>query len=308
MYEPPANMGPAEVGTLLDGSIAPRDITSVLVDLAVRGYVKIVETDHKVLVFNSKDYEFQLLKDRATWTDLTDYERAMLDRIFEGGTTARLSDMRNHFYTVLPEMKSEIMSALDQKGMYTVDPNQARAYAFLGAVFVAVPYVLMQWTGKADFLSSPAVTVVCGIIALVIIFLFGRLLTAPTLKGAQTRVKIQGFQEFMNRVDADRLKRMPPDTFEKFLPYAMALGVEHRWAKNFEGIVQNPPTWYQGTSPGMFNSILFVNSLGSMSQTASAAFVSAPRASSSSSGWSGGGSSGGGFSGGGFGGGGGDAF
>ncbi|HKF23470.1 MAG TPA: DUF2207 domain-containing protein [Candidatus Angelobacter sp.] len=308
MYEPPAKMGPAEVGTLLDGSIDPRDITSVLVDLAVRGYVKIVETDHKVLVFNSKDYEFQLLKDRATWTDLTDYERAMLDRIFEGGTTARLSDMRNHFYTVLPEMKSEIMSALDQKGMYTVDPNQARAYAFLGAVLVAAPYVGMQWTGIADFMTSPAVTVVCAILALVIIFLFGRQLTAPTLKGAQTRVQIQGFQEFMNRVDADRLKRMPPDTFEKFLPYAMALGVEHRWAKNFEGIVQNPPTWYQGTSPGMFNSILFVNSLGSMSQTASAAFVSAPRASSSSSGWSGGGLSGGGFSGGGFGGGGGDAF
>ena len=34
----------------------------------------------------------------------------------------------------------------------------------------------------------------------------------------------------MNRVDADRLKRMPPDTFEKFLPFAMALGVEHQWA------------------------------------------------------------------------------
>jgi len=110
----------------------------------------------------------------------------------------------------------------------------------------------------------------------------------------------------MNRVDSDRLKRMPPDTFEKYLPYAMALGVEHRWAKNFEGIVQNPPTWYQGQPGMMFNSIYFVNSLGLMSQTATAAFVSAPRASSSSSGWSGGG--GGGFSGGGFGGGGGDAF
>ena len=42
----------------------------------------------------------------------------------------------------------------------------------------------------------------------------------------------------MNRVDADRLKRMPPDTFEYFLPYAMALGVEHHWAQAFAGIVQ----------------------------------------------------------------------
>jgi uncharacterized membrane protein len=164
----------------------------------------------------------------------------------------------------------------------------------------------MQWAGIADFTNSPVVSIICAVLAALAIFAIGRLLTATSLKGARTIVQIKGFQEFMNRVDADRLKRMPPDTFEKYLPYAMALGVEHRWAKNFEGIVQNPPTWYQGTSPGMFNSIYFVNSLGFMSQTATAAFVSAPRASSSSSGWSGGG--GGGFSGGGFGGGGGDAF
>ncbi|HMF89379.1 MAG TPA: DUF2207 domain-containing protein [Candidatus Angelobacter sp.] len=308
MYEPPANMGPAEVGTLIDDSIDARDITSILVDLAVRGYVKIVEADHKGLILTSKDYELHLLKDRAQWTGATDYERAMLDRIFQGGQTARISEMRNHFYTVLPLMKSEIMGALKEKGMYTVDPDAAHAYLGLGAVAVALPYIALHLAGWADFLNSMVLTVICGLIALLIIFLFGRQLSAASLKGARTRVEIQGFQEFMNRVDADRLKRMPPDTFEKFLPYAMALGVEHRWAKNFEGIVQNPPTWYQGTSPGMFNSIFFVNSLGSMSQTATSAFVSAPRASSSSSGWSGGGFSSGGFSGGGFGGGGGDAF
>src|SRR5215472_7793176 len=102
MYEPPEGMGPAEVGTLIDDGVNTRDITSVLVDLAVRGYVKIVETEHKGLILSSKDYELNLLKDRSAWGDLTDYERAMLDRIFAGGQTARISEMRNHFYTVLP--------------------------------------------------------------------------------------------------------------------------------------------------------------------------------------------------------------
>jgi uncharacterized membrane protein len=307
MYAPPDNMGPAEVGTLIDDGVAPRDITSVLVDLAVRGYIKIVEADHKGLLTTTKDYEFHLLKDRSSWKDLTDYERAMLDRIFAGGQVARLSDLRNHFYTVLPMVKDEIVGALKQKGMYTVDPDSAHILWGVGAVVVAAPYLLL-WFGLGAFANSTGLAVVCAIIAALIIFLFGRQLTATSLKGAKTRVQIQGFQEFMNRVDADRLKTMPPDTFEKFLPFAMALGVEHRWAKNFEGIVQNPPTWYQGTSPGMFNSIFFVNSIGAMSQQATSTFVSAPRASSSSSGWSGGGSSGGGFSGGGFGGGGGGAF
>jgi uncharacterized membrane protein len=304
MYEPPEKMGPAEVGTLIDDSVDPRDITSVLVDLAVRGYVKIVETQHKGFLSTTKDYEFHLLKGPSNWNDLTDYERAMLSQVFGGGEVTLLSNLRNHFYTALPMIKSEIMAALKRKGMYTVDPESAMGYWGMGVVLVALPYVVLQWLGWADFLNSIPVLIGSGIIALGVVIILGRLLTATSLKGARTRVQILGFQEFMNRVDADRLKRMPPDTFEKYLPYAMALGVEHRWAKAFEGIIQNPPSWYQGYGPSpSFSTFYFVNSLGSMAQTASSTFVSAPRASSSSSGWGGGGG-GGGFSGGGFGGGG----
>lgn len=306
MYGPPEKMGPAEVGTLIDGSTDPRDITSVLVDMAVRGYVKIVEIQHHGFLSTSKDYEFHLLKDRGQWSDLTDYERAMLDQVFEGGQVTLLSNLRNHFYTALPMIKSEIMTALKSKGMYTLDPDSAHGYVGLGFLLVALPYAAAQATGFADFLSSTPAAVLAGIISVAIIIIIGKQLTACSLKGARTQVQIRGFQEFMNRVDADRLKRMPPDTFEKFLPYAMALGVEHRWAKAFEGIIQNPPAWYQGYGPSpSFSTFYFVNSLGYMTQTASTTFVSAPRASSSSSGWGGSGfSSGGGFSGGGFGGGG----
>ncbi len=309
MYEPPEGLRPAEAGTLVDDSVNPRDITSVLVDLAVRGYIKIVEAPHKGLLFTSKDYEFQMVKDRDSWAELNDYERAMLSKIYEGGgMTTRLSQLRNHFYSVLPIMKSEIITALKAKGMYTTDPDSAHQYAVLAALAIAIPYIAAQVLHLADFTDSMGPLIGCGIVAVAIIFLFGRLLTATSMKGARTRVGVLGFEEFMNRVDSDRLKRMPPDTFEKYLPYAMALGVEHRWAKAFEGIIQNPPTWYQGDWT-TFNTFYFVNSLGALSQQATTAFVSAPRSNSSSSGWSSGGfSSGGGFSGGGFGGGGGGAF
>jgi len=306
MYEPPEKMGPAEVGTLIDDSVDPRDITSVLVDMAVRGYIKIVETTHKGFLTSSKDYELHLLKERVTWTGLTDYEQDMLEKVFAGGTVTHMSDLKNHFYTVLPMLKAEILGALKTKGMYTLDPESAAGYFGLGGAAVFVPFALLQWFQVADFLNSIGPTILCVAVALLIVVLFGRQLTATSLKGARTRVQILGFQEFMNRVDGDRLKRMPPDTFEKFLPYAMALGVEHRWAKAFEGIAQNQPTWYQSSGGNMFTTIYFVNSISAMSYQASSTFVSAPRASSGSSGWGGGG--GGGFSGGGFGGGGGGAF
>ena len=61
MYEPPPGISPAEAGTLIDDTIHPRDITSTIVDLAVRGYVKIEETvDTTLLIFHSKDYIFHL--------------------------------------------------------------------------------------------------------------------------------------------------------------------------------------------------------------------------------------------------------
>src|SRR5262249_49351807 len=312
MYAPPEKMGPAEAGTLVVDRVQPQDITAVLVDLAVRGYIKIAEVDHKGLLLSHKDYELHLLKDSGQWKDLTDYERTMLQQVFQGGTMTHVSELRNRFYTAVPLLKTQILSALKQKGMYTLDPDSAAGFWVLGAILVAAPFALLQWMGVADFFSSTGIAIISIAVAVLILFLFGRQLTAKSMLGAKTRVQVLGFEEFMNRVDADRLKRMPPDTFEKYLPYAMALGVEHRWAKAFEGILQTPPSWYQssgGWGPGnTFSTYLFINSLGTMSQTASAAFVAAPRSSSGSSGWSGGGFSSGGFSGGGFGGGGGGAF
>jgi hypothetical protein len=311
MYEPPRNISPAEAGTLIDDTIHPRDITSTLVDLAVRGYLRIEEKDEKGLLFHHKDYLFHLLKPREQWKDLAPHEQVMLENIYAGGgTETRLSALKNHFYTALPIIRTDIMSSLRKKGMYLLDPESANGYSIVAAIVILIPFALAQFTGRANFFSSISSLIVAVLISAVIWWLFARQMTAKTIQGGRTRVEILGFQEFMNRVEADRLKRMPPDTFEKFLPYAMALGVEHSWAQKFAGIIQNPPSWYVSPTPyvmGGFNPMLFTNSMHSMSSDMQQVFVSAPRSSSSGSGWSGGGG-GGGFSGGGFGGGGGSAF
>jgi len=310
MYEPPAGMTPAEAGTLLDDTIHPRDITSTLVDLAVRSYVKIEEVDDKGLVFHHKDYILHLLKPMPQWTDLAPHERVMLENVFDGGQQTRLSSLKNRFYTALPIIQQDIKSALKKKGMYMLDPESANGYSFLGILLIVAPFAIAQFTGYKDVFSSIGLLIGCGIISAVVWWLFARQMTAKTVKGGRTWVAVLGFQEFMNRVDADRLKRMPPNTFEKYLPYAMALGVEHQWAQAFTGIVTSPPSWYVGPGYGPgFNPVYFSNSMHSMSNDMHQVFVSAPRASSTGSGFGGGGfGGGGGFSGGGFGGGGGSAF
>jgi uncharacterized membrane protein len=310
MYDPPKDMSPAEVGSLIDDSVDPRDITSTIVDLAVRGYLHIEEKQEKVLFFKSTDYIFKLLKQRNEWNDLRAHEITMLNNMFTGSDVIHISELKNRFYLALPGVKKSILSELKEKGMYSVDPDSANAYRVLAVLIIAAPFVILQVTGMAQFFLAPGVAIFSIVAALVIVFLIGRLMTAKTLRGVRTVVEIRGFREFMDRVDGDRLRTMPQDTFEKFLPFAMALGVEKHWANAFQGIIQNPPTWYTGTYPGgYFNPIFFTSSMNSLSSSTYEAFTAAPRSSSSGSGFSsGGGFSGGGFSGGGFGGGGGSAF
>ncbi|HTZ95745.1 MAG TPA: DUF2207 domain-containing protein [Terriglobales bacterium] len=311
MYEPPKGFTPAEAGTLLEDKVHPRDITSTIVDLAVRGFIKIEETDDKGLVFHHKDYIFHLLIPREKWDGLQPHERVMLENVFTEGDQTRLSDLKNRFYTAIPRIRQDVMAGLRNKGMYLLDPDTANGYSFVAILVIVAPFLISQFTGFKDVFSSVGLLILCGLISAVIWWLFARQMTAKTVNGGRTQVAILGFQEFMNRVDADRLKRMPPDTFEKYLPFAMALGVEHHWAQAFAGLITNPPTWYVGPGgyaygPG-FNPIFFSNSMHSMANDMHQVFVSAPRASSTGSGWGGGGG-GGGFSGGGFGGGGGSAF
>ena len=311
MYEPPSEISPAEAGTLLDDRIHPRDITSTVVDLAVRGYLKIEETAEKVLVFTHKDYIFHLLKPREQWgADLAPHERVMLENVFAIGNETRLSSLKNRFYTAVPAIRQDIMSALKRKGIYLLDPESANGYSVGAAILILAAFGIFQYLGWANFFNSTALLVPSVLLSALIWFLFARVMTAKTMKGARTRVAVLGFQEFMNRVDAERLKLMPPTTFEKFLPFAMALGVEHHWAQAFAGIVKDPPGWYVGPGGvyGGFNPIFFSSSMHSMASDMHQVFVSAPRASSSGSGFGGGGGGGGGFSGGGFGGGGGGAF
>jgi uncharacterized membrane protein len=316
MYEPPKGLTPAEAGTLLADNIEARDITSTLIDLAVKGYLKIIEHEDKILFISHKDYILRLMKPRSEWQGLAAHETEVLNNIFPEVTAEEtsLSSLKNRFYVALPSIREEIMGALKAKDLYSTDPESAKGLALVGILIIALPFLWLQLTGAIRLGNSPLVLGVGIALTALIVYLFGHHLAAKTVRGARTRVECLGFKEFMTRVDGDRIKRMPPDTFEKFLPYAMAFGVEQYWAKAFQGLITEPPSWYVGSgygTPGMmWTPLMFTNSMSSFSTSAFQSFSAAPQASSSGSGFGSGGGfgGGGGFSGGGFGGGGGDAF
>lgn len=312
-YEPPDGLSPGEVGTLVDNTVAMRDVTATLVDLAVRGFVTIEEkqTEHMMGLFSNKAYTFHLKKPLSDWAGLKPHELQLLGALFTSGAIneVTLAELQNSFYKNLPPIKNAMLDALMEHRYYMHRPDNVRG-AWIGAGFVIGALMLIGGNALASlwgmavapFAISAFLTggIICG---------FGLVMRAHTAEGMRALENALGFEDYLQHVEVDRINRLEktPALFEKFLPYAMALGVEKKWVSAFGDICKTPPSWYQGGVYGPnFYPLYFVNSLNSMSAQAASAMASAPRSVSGGSGFGGGG--GGGFSGGGFGGGGGGGF
>jgi hypothetical protein len=305
-YEPPEGLSPAEVGTLVDERPDMRDLTAAIVDLAVRGYLRIEEREEKRLLglFTDREYVFHRVKDRSTWLELTPHERRLLDGLFEGDAReTKLADLKNEFYRNLPAIKDAVYDHLVKLGLYASRPDKVRARWLAGAGVLAALQVPVAAILPVKFGIVPLPFILGGLASAAIVAFFGWHMPARTVKGARLAEQVKGFGEFLRRVEKDRFERVikTPEMFERYLPYAMALQVEDRWARAFQDIYTEPPTWYVGNYHGTFNATRFSTSMSDMTSSAGTAMSSMPR-SSGGSGFSGG------FSGGGGGGGGGGAF
>jgi hypothetical protein len=311
-YEPPEGLTPAEVGTLADNSPDMRDITATIVDLAVRGYLRVEEKQEERLfgLVSSTDYTLSLLKPTPEWKDLATHERHLLLNVF--ATTLRdpdadpaapiaavdVSDLKNRFYRNVPKIKDQIFQRLIERGFYRRRPDNVRGWFLMAA---GITLFASIWI--AGFFELGGAGMLAGILSAVVVAVFGWFMPARTVQGTRALEQVLGFEDFLDKVEGDRYERIrsSPQMFERFLPFAMALGVERNWAKAFENIYTTQPSWYVGGRYAGFDTRLFASSLNGLSQSAGSAMTSAPR-SSGGSGSGGGGSSGGGFGGGGGGG------
>jgi len=231
---------------------------------------------------------------------------ALLAGIFSNGaqTDVELSSLQNVFYKNLPGIKNNIFDELMEHGYFQHRPDYVRG-AFIGGAVVAGALLAAAGISLSQKMGmAPAPFLVAAVLSAGIVAGFGWFMPARTADGAKALAGVLGFEDFLSHVEADHMDRISqtPETFEKFLPYAMALGVEKKWVGAFQNIYTQPPSWYQGGySNGAFYPVMFISSLDNMTTRASSVMASAPR-SSGGSGFGGGGSSGGGFGGGGGGG------
>ena len=313
-YEPPNGLGPAEVGTLIDERVDLHDISAVIIDLAVRGYLKIEEVQSSSWFSSGIDYRFTRRKDGH---DLKPFERKLFDKLFDGKTSVLMSDLETKFYPVIGKVRNDLYRGLSHGGYFDGNPNTVRStFLIVGLIAVAAALGLaaliqVGMIGRVFVLPM----VVTGILSAALVIITSRVMPRKTQKGRIAWEQIAGLEEYIRRAEVDDIEAQDRrGIFERLLPYAIIFGLSKRWAKAFADLYTQPPDWYQPADASNYSTWQLMNDIDRSVGTMNRTFPSMPRSTGSDGptgqgyGWSSGGFSGGGSSGGGFGGGGGGSW
>ncbi len=307
-YDVPEGLTPIEVAMIVHEKMKPQDISAEIIYLATMGYIKIRQIDKKALsIFKWRDYELTLTKDPAHLAN--DFDRSLVRDIFisnVAGTTMLLSSLQNVFYKKISTLNTEVRASMLEKHYYKHLPKitSVSILAPWAPLIIVIILGLFSLWSDTDTAFKKTVILLASFVACKIIFdIFRSIMPAKTEKGVELYEYIRGLKDYLQIAEKDRLAfhnapEKKPEVFEKLLPYALVLGVEKSWAKEFKDIYTTPPNWYSGPA-GSFNALTFTHDLGGFSSMTASSLSSAP---------GGGGSGGGGSSGGGGGGGGGGSW
>ena len=314
-YEAPDGLTPAEVGTLVDEQVDLRDISATIIDLAVRGYLKIEEVDASSWFSSGSDYRFIKLREPQ---GLKTFELKLYNKLFGSKQSVTLSDLQEKFYPVLPQVKDDLYRGLSREGFFDGNPETVRGASFvlglmlLLAVLASCCMIQYGLIGRVFLLP----VVIAGLLSVVTVLITSRVMPRKTRKGRITWEKIAGLQEYIRRAEVESLGESERQgVFERLLPYAIIFGLSKRWGKAFANLYREPPNWYQPARPMDFTTWVLVNDIDRSMWMMGQTFPTQPRVQIETGsgrgggyGWSSGGFGGGGTSGGGFGGGGGSSW
>ncbi|MGC3992937.1 MAG: DUF2207 domain-containing protein [Propionicimonas sp.] len=292
-FTPPQGARPGELGTLTDATADDRDVTATLIDLAVRGHVRISQT-------GKKDWTLTSL---GTPDQLVDYEATLLRKLFSRGSEVTTDDLRDSRYAdALSDTKAALHDRVktDLK-WFTANPAHVRAWAFVIGILIALAGVGL---GLLFGVFGWGLVGVAGVLTGLFVLARSNHFGSRTATGSAVLAQTRGFELYLRTAEADQIRfEEGIDVFSRYLPYAVMFGVAKRWTRVFSDLADqgrytfNTAGWYVGYGYG-FNYHGFASSLDSLASTMSSSLQHATAATSGGSGFSGGGGFGGGGGGG----------
>lgn len=287
-YYPPKGMDPAMVGYLIDDSGDTADLISLIPYWASKGYLTIEEIDEKG--WFAKD-DTRLTKLKELEGDAPIYQRKLFNGLFAGKEEVLVSSLKEKFYTTMSATSSDLKAAA--QSYYVNKSRKIKNWTIAGLVFLVLiltPTFLFFWG---------VIAAIATVLAILFLIVMSQFLIKKNKEGNAILSELKGFKQFIKVAEENKLKMLlqeDPTYFEITMSYALAFGMFDRWAKKFDGLNLQPPTWYYSSTGRMMTMNHFSKSFTNSIKSTQSTMVSSP---SSSGGSGGGGSSGGGFGGGG---------
>jgi len=288
-FVPPDNLRPGQIGTLVDEEANTLDVTATIVDLAVRGYLRIDEIAKQKGWFGKPDWKLTKLKPAD---DLRPYERSLHVGLFAGRSEVKLSELRTTFSDRLHKVQDLLYDDVVKQGWFVSRPDKIRLrWRIIGAVVLALALVVAVLLAAFTRAGLVGVPLVIGGLLL----LFGaKRMPRRTAKGTGVLRRCEGFRRFIDESEKERARFAEQQhLFSEYLPYAIVFGATEKWARAFAGLEGqlSEPSWYGGS--GSFTPLGFSHSIDGFAVTTAGTISSSPPG-SGSGGFSGGGGGGGG--------------
>lgn len=244
---PPADLPPGIAGVLVDERADTQDIIATVMDLARRGYLVIEETSEASATrLISKQFTF---KKTDKTGGLNEFESKLYDALFKGGReSVAMRDLNQRFYTNLPALQKALYNTAVSGGYFGTSPEAVRgSYGCLGWAGLVLAGVL----GCVGFISlgDLTATILCPVMALFVVavalLVMGPHMPAKSRKGAEAAALSRAFKTYLSNLDKYADPKQVTDQFEKYLPFAIAFGLEKSWINRFKQIPTTPvPGWY----------------------------------------------------------------
>jgi len=244
--EPPSDLPAGMAGTLMDESADLQDILASILDLARRGVLEIQEVQTPGFLGIGHETDFTYRKKRVP-AGLREYEQTLLDKLFDHTNEVSLSDLKNKFYTAIPTLRKQLYQAVVDEGYFKESPEATRTrYSCLGIAGLAATFIVGFVLIGAFVQLSDAVFCVpigLGVTALVLIIL-ARYMPRRTEKGADAVARWRAFKRYLQNLEKYTKIEDAAGIFDKYLPYAVAFGLEQSWIRRFEKVDAPAPTWW----------------------------------------------------------------
>lgn len=280
---------PVNLGYIWYGKLKPEFMAATIVDMAVNGYLAISEINKNNYLFKKSDRKH--VKNIAIYNDINDI-------LFASGQE----------FSFEHKFSSIALKAMYKLNKYSLESCSNNFKTYFSYFYKALGFTILSFVLFTIFNSE--VAFIYLIISIFINFIAFRYLRVRTQEGQDLYDKIAGFKMFLTFTEKERLEffrkeNRTIDEYEKFLPYAMVLGVEKNWTQQFSSYFKMleaanqsyHPVWYRTNRPFSYfyyNSLANSLNINSVSAISSSNFTPGSTSGFGSNGFSGGGSGGGG--------------